>query len=143
MAQVYVKVTNRNDFPIKDSYDGIEYVMMPSPAKPTTLPLHVACHFFGISSPDDIHDTAKINYYIKKRWGWNRPEIGAERSDQLCKNMELTISIFEMREVESSDDYLPASRMDTSHEDEHEEEDSEGLKETPKRGRPPGKKDAA
>lgn len=131
--QIYIKVTNKNEFPIKDSYDGIEYVMMPAPAQPTSLPFHVAAHFFGLNTPEDIEAKDKINYFIMKRWGWNRPEIGNERAKELCDNISFSSAVYEMREVETSDEYLAAPRVDSS-----VSEPSESHDEKPKRKGWPG-----
>lgn len=138
--QVYVKVTNKNDFPIKDSYDGVEYVILPPPAKPISLPFHVAAHFFGLKTPEDIHNRKDVDYFMVKRWGWNRPEIGVDRSKQLCGNITLDVAIFEMREVETHDEHLPAPRID----DGQESSDEPQTSEQPRRlGRPPRKHEAA
>lgn len=139
--QTYVKVLNKNDFPIKDHFDGVEYVFMPG--KKTTIPFYIASHFLGIQTPEEIHDMGKISKFISKRWGWNRAEIGMSREAELCNNIVLDVAHFEMREIEHhAEDTLPVPNKDSDITGD-EDEDSEEESHSPKRGRPFGKKGAA
>lgn len=74
-----VKVTNKNDFVIREMFDGIPYVLMPK--EPVNIPYDAACHIFGVrfapgpeGHPQDGLREAIFNHVVR-RWGWNRSEI--------------------------------------------------------------------
>lgn len=75
-----VRITNRNDFVIKDKFNGVAYVFAPS--KPVECIPEVAAHIFGfrpefLSLGEEEAERA-MTTYCAKRHGWNR---AADESD--------------------------------------------------------------
>jgi len=60
-----IRVTNKNDFPITDMYDGVPYLFAPN--KPISIPVAAASHFFAW--PTD--DPKLFGLWLSKRLGWN------------------------------------------------------------------------
>jgi hypothetical protein len=60
-----IRVTNGNDFPITDMYDGVPYLF--APGKPISIPVAAAQHFFAW--PTD--DPKLFSMWVSKRHGWN------------------------------------------------------------------------
>ena len=70
MNVTHCRVTNHNEFPIDDRYDGIPYVFKPGIA--LTIPLDAAAAIFGMPVDDDgIVTFAADTAYMARRWGWN------------------------------------------------------------------------
>jgi hypothetical protein len=69
-----VKVTNKNDFVMRDRFDGSPYTFVPH--RPESIPPQAAAHFFGWPGDPEV-----MKAYTTKRFGWNRPEhIGADKT---------------------------------------------------------------
>jgi hypothetical protein len=66
-AHIRIKVTNRNDFTIRDRYDGVPYTFKPNDQ--VTVTQAVANHFFGW--PGDLEQRT---LYMAKRRGWSTKE---------------------------------------------------------------------
>jgi hypothetical protein len=66
-AHIRIKVTNRNDFTIRDRHDGVPYIFKPNDQVIVTQA--AANHFFGW--PGDLEQRT---LYMAKRWGWNTQE---------------------------------------------------------------------
>src|SRR6266404_2061188 len=78
MEATHVRVTNGNDFPIDDRFDGVPYIF--EPGKERMVPIHAAALFFGLPTDDDgvVHITLRDDEtiegngeHVKRRWGWN------------------------------------------------------------------------
>lgn len=65
----YIKVTNGNDFPISDRYDGVPYDF--EPKKPLNIPADAAYHIFGARQGASDEDMFR---HFTKRAGWNVPD---------------------------------------------------------------------
>jgi hypothetical protein len=66
-AHIRIKVTNRNDFVIRDRHDGVPYTFKPNDR--VTVTQAAANHFFGW--PGDLEQRT---LYMAKRYGWNTAE---------------------------------------------------------------------
>lgn len=91
---VQVKITNKNDFPIKDRFDNVEYVFLPD--KPVRVPLPVAAHCFGYrlwfkddgEAAEKGHENAAdgnwkaMLKYCSVRHGWNDVKKQSEGLDE-------------------------------------------------------------
>ena len=73
----------------------------------------MASHFFGLLTPEDIENRSKIDAFMSRRYGWNRPDIGHEKEKKMADNIEISIVLFEMKRVDHSE-YLPSPRVDES-----------------------------
>jgi len=65
-----VRVTNHNDFPIRDMFDGIPYVI--DAGRTEAIPSDAAHHIFGFFPGVDPRAMA---LHIQKRFGWNTPDM--------------------------------------------------------------------
>lgn len=78
-----IKVTNRNDFAIRDMYDGIPYVL--GAMEQVNVPYEAACHIFGVRfvADGEAHSLEALRdpifHHVVKRWGWNRAEVIKDR----------------------------------------------------------------
>lgn len=95
-----LRVTNRNDFPIRDRYDGVPYVFAPNES--VDLPLDAAGHILGYPAERDV-----MNLHMAKRWGWNRPEhvvidpqTRKMKFQELADNIHINVETFEIRRVD-------------------------------------------
>ena len=78
MSITNARVTNRNEFPIDDRYDGIPYLFAPN--KPVVIPLDAAAAIFGMPvDSDGVVDFAPDPAYMARRWGWNVLEKREEK----------------------------------------------------------------
>lgn len=73
----HIRVTNKNDFPITDLYDGIARTF--EPGKAVTVPLETATLFFGfpivMDEGGNAHIQIAVNHdHIKRRYGWSNVE---------------------------------------------------------------------
>lgn len=101
-----VKVTNRNDFLIRDMFDGVPYEFHPN--KPLAVPIDAANHIFGWWPPytDDEGkqhsvDPAAMKAHVIKRFGWNTPAMQTSGSAELFYNrLVITPMIYRMVPVE-------------------------------------------
>lgn len=109
-VQIFIEVTNKNDFTITDSYDGQEYIMEPNEV--CTLPFHVAAHFFGLLTPEDVGNRAHVDAYMGRRWGWNRPDLGKAEAKKRASNIKIETAVFEMRKVARDHNDLAPPRVD-------------------------------
>ncbi len=78
MEATHVRVTNGNDFPIDDRFDGVPYVF--EPGKERMIPVLAAALFFGLPVDDngvvdiEVGEDGSIvgnGEHVKRRWGWN------------------------------------------------------------------------
>lgn len=96
-----VRVTNHNNFEIRDRHDGLPYRF--KPGEPLVVPAEVAQHLFGF--PGDPEDVA---VHISRRFGWNQPkhyEACPDDPDTLLwqryvGNIRIEVEVYEMRRVE-------------------------------------------
>jgi hypothetical protein len=80
-----LRVTNRNNFTLKDRYDGIDYIFKPNES--VVIEEDAARHFFGYGAPD------KIPFLIRQGW--------AVSSDKIEEGLKiLNKFVFEMGKVE-------------------------------------------
>jgi len=72
-----VRVTNKNEFVIRDRFDGVPFTF--EPGKSVTIPPDAANHIFGWRHHGDDeapeHATNDMLVYCQKRHGWNTPDI--------------------------------------------------------------------
>jgi len=94
-----LRVINRNDFTIRDRYDGVPYEFRPD--EYVDMPLDAAAHILGY--PGEAEHRA---LHMAKRWGWNRPEHVQINPDtrkmkfqELAENIEVSVETFEIRRV--------------------------------------------
>jgi hypothetical protein len=102
-----LRVINRNEFIIRDRYDGVPYNFVPD--EYVDLPLDAAQHILGYPAERDV-----MNLHMAKRWGWNRPEhvvidphTKKMKFQELADNIRITVETFEIRRVVD-----PAARLD-------------------------------
>ena len=102
-----LRVINRNDFAIRDRYDGVPYIFTPD--EYVDLPLDAAQHILGYPADRDV-----MELHMAKRWGWNRPEhvvidpiTKRTKFQELAGNIHITVETFEIRRVVE-----PGSRLD-------------------------------
>ncbi len=108
-----IRVVNRNDFTIRDRYDGVPYVF--EPGKAVDLPPEVAEHILGY--PGEAEDMWR---HMSKRWGWNLPHHfqispeskGLTLSQLYCKNVVVSVERFELRRVTDPRAPIPADAGD-------------------------------
>lgn len=93
-----IRITNTNNFPIEERFDGILYDFKPGVA--VNMPYHAASHVFGIDFSQGI-DRERIFTHIQKRWGWNRT---TELKESRKKFDKIEMKILHMRLVEANDD---------------------------------------
>jgi hypothetical protein len=91
--QLLVKVTNTNDFPINDMYDGVQYLF--EPGKESKLPADAANHILGWTENASRRD---MFLHIQKRWGWNTPQW-ADKSQRFFDKFKITHAAFRLVEV--------------------------------------------
>lgn len=112
----YVKVTNHNDFPIDDHFDGVHYIFEPN--KSVKLPFDAACHIFGIEHPDQVSSNKdELLNFVCRRWGWNTPDILKDKQHlERFKKIKLALVSYKMVEDDDKEDDqgLPASRVESS-----------------------------
>jgi hypothetical protein len=69
-----VKVLNKNDFVMRDRFDGSPYTFQSN--VPEAIPPQAAAHFFGWPGEPEL-----MKAHTCRRFGWNRPEhIGADKT---------------------------------------------------------------
>jgi hypothetical protein len=101
-----VKVVNRNDFPISDRFDGVPYTFPEN--VPISLPIDAANHIFGWFPSVDL---SNVERHVKKRMGWNTPEMVADgRADSFYKKIEITPILYRMVPVEVDEDGEPLGK---------------------------------
>lgn len=101
-----VRVTNRNEFTIRDRFDGVLYTF--EPHRPVSVPIDAANHIFAWHPPwtDDKGERHEVERstmrtHVQKRFGWNTPEMqNADRSQRFFDNLEITPVIYRMVPVE-------------------------------------------
>lgn len=98
-----LRVINRNDFTIRDRYDGVPYVFEPNVS--VDLSLEAARHIIGYPAERDV-----MNLHMAKRWGWNRPEhvvidplTRMMKFQEYATNVHIKVETFEIRRVVDSD----------------------------------------
>lgn len=104
-----VKVVNRNDFMIRDMFDGVPYEFEPN--KPTSVPIDAAHHIFGWWPPytdqeGNRHevDQKDMKRHIMKRFGWNTPAMQAGgKADMFYEALVIQPIIYRMVPVEVDD----------------------------------------
>jgi hypothetical protein len=94
-----LRVINKNDFVIRDRYDGVPYTFTPD--EYVDLPLEAARHIIGYPAERDV-----MNLHMAKRWGWNRPEhvvvdpkTRKMKFQELADNIHVNVETFEIRRV--------------------------------------------
>lgn len=104
-AGYHIKVTNKNEFPIEDRFDGIPYVI---PAMGhCNIPYEAACHIFGVAFraeqghnlPADFRE--RMFRYVQRRWGWNRKEVLEQSKEWFAK---IETRLIALRLVEADDE---------------------------------------
>lgn len=102
-----VRVTNRNDFTIRDRVDGVPYTFVPGVG--VDVPPDVAYHLFAYpGEPEYMHA------HMARRWGWNRPEHAKmdENGDtvwqRFARNVVIEVQHYELRPVDHDPDAIPA-----------------------------------
>jgi hypothetical protein len=114
-----VKVINRNDFLIRDMFDGVAYDFHPN--RPVSIPIDAANHIFGWWPPfndDEGHrhevEPEMMKRHIMKRLGWNTPAMQQDgRSELFYKNLVVQPIFYRMVPVEVSAEAMkgrPAGR---------------------------------
>lgn len=102
-----IRVVNRNDFAIHDRFDGVPVVFEPN--KQVDLSPEVAEHIFRY--PGDTEDMYR---HMARRWGWNLPKHIAEDEHGVslwvrqCRNIEISVSRFELRPIGDPKAPIPA-----------------------------------
>lgn len=96
---VQVRIVNRNEFDIRDRYDGVWYLFPGSknpkePSKPALISPQAAGHIFGYRPwpdvPEDEIEEAMITY-CAKRHGWNTSAHHAQGLHRrYWENIEIT-----------------------------------------------------
>lgn len=98
-----IKVTNANDFPISDRFDGVPYTFLPG--RPENVPVDAAFHIFGWFRGVDPE---AMKLYVKKRFGWNTPDMLASgRSDIFYGALKFQPIMYRMIPVELDDEGKP------------------------------------
>lgn len=110
-----VKVTNGNEFTIKERYDSVDYLF--PPGKPVRVPLAVASHCFGyrpwytddrVAQTDGFEDAADANWqsmrnYCVKRQGWNTERLVKDGLDEkYFSNIEIESVVLHLVEQEEA-----------------------------------------
>lgn len=95
-----VKVTNGNDFPISDRYDGVPYVF--APGETITIPGDAAFHILGWHPGANRED---LFNHVCQRWGWNTADVLASGEDKK-RFAKLAFTPVEYRVVEQDGDEL-------------------------------------
>lgn len=117
MTATHARVTNTNEFPIEDRYDGVPVVFEPN--VPKTISLEAAALFFGMSVDDDANVTFAVDWgYFARRHGWTNVErlrdepmndmvkrITAE-SGAKCAKIKVEPIELRLREVVASEEEL-------------------------------------
>jgi len=101
-----VRVINKNDFPIRDMFDGVPYVFEPN--KPVNIPPDAANHIFAWFQPyddEDGHhhepDPARMKAHVQKRFGWNTPSLVQDsRADFFYRNLVVQPIVYRMVPME-------------------------------------------
>jgi hypothetical protein len=117
----HARVTNHNEFPIDDRYDGIPYVFKPGIA--LTIPLDAAAAIFGMPVDDDgIVTFAPDTAYMARRWGWNvlekrdEKELTSVAMERLIRETSAKIANIKVEQVSyilrevSTEENLPPPR---------------------------------
>lgn len=95
----YLRVTNRNPYPLVDRYDNRIYEFPEGETK--TIPLEAGMHMFGYS-PTATEESVKL--HCLKRYGMNRPEVLASQQHELFwANLEIVPVSMRLVEVEEDD----------------------------------------
>lgn len=75
-----VKIINRNDFVIRDMFDGVPYEFEPN--RPKAIPIDAANHIFGwfpkwtdAEGKEHEPDPVEMKRHIQRRFGWNTPDM--------------------------------------------------------------------
>lgn len=83
-----IKVTNKNDFDIRDHFEGLPYNFVKD--EPVNVPLEAMRHIFGVDFPAD-EATLKSHEFrdqafdaVARRWGWNSHD-----KNDLAKNRKI------------------------------------------------------
>lgn len=113
-----VRVTNRNEFDIEDSFDGIPYtfpgrsfaredVEKKTPLfRAITVPPEAAAHFFAYGLHATMPPKQQLQAmfeHISRRYGWNTAEREKEgRSREYFRNIDIRPVMFKL--VEDSDE---------------------------------------
>jgi hypothetical protein len=113
-AGYHIKVTNKNDFPIEDRFDGIPYLI---PAMgDCKIPYEAACHIFGVrfkaepghNLPADFRE--QMFRHVQRRWGWNRKEV-IEKSREWFGRIETKLITLRLVEADPAEkEALPEPR---------------------------------
>jgi hypothetical protein len=99
----YIRVVNRNPFPIYDRYDGIQYAF--PPLEKVTVPVDVATHIFGYK-PDASEDD--MFRHVQRRFGWNSLAMVQNEQDRMYfDNLDIKPIIYELVEVPLDRDEEP------------------------------------
>ena len=76
MAITHARITNTNEFPIEDRYDGVPFVF--EPGKAVRIPVAAAVVFFGMPVDVDGNVTWKVDAeamaHFSRRHGWTNIE---------------------------------------------------------------------
>lgn len=102
-----VMVTNKNRFPIRDRFDGREYVFVPD--YPTEVPIDAANHIFGwfpqwTDENDVIHkpDPVAMRLHLQRRWGWNTQKM-EDKADIFFDKIEIKAVQYRMVPIEDEE----------------------------------------
>ena len=119
-----VRVSNRNQFAIKDRHDGVPYDF--PPGESVVIPTEAAIHIFGWPGDEEF-----MAQYMARRFGWNRPEYFKIPKDEqsaqelgvpfpsyrlpwqeLTRNVRLAVEKYEIRRVRAPEEPIPAEEAD-------------------------------
>lgn len=95
MNATHVRVTNENDFPITEHWDGIPYTL--EPGKTRDIPVEAAAVIFGFSSDDNgvvnlgTNGVVAPNYdHMQRRWGWNT--VVRRKDEEMAEAVERSMA---------------------------------------------------
>lgn len=121
-AATHARVTNLNDFPLEDRYDGVPLIFEPD--VPKVISLEAAALFFGFPVDDEGNVTFAVDHgYLARRWGWNVLErqddkeslrVATERmlrqAAERCGKVKVEPVSYTLREVVQGEEELPPPR---------------------------------
>lgn len=114
-----IKVTNKNNFDIRDYFDGIPYTFAED--TPINVPLDAMEHIFGVHFPADeailkSHEWRQEAFLaVSRRWGWNshdQDKLAANR--KTFNNIIFTPIIMQQVELVAKANDMPEPREQKS-----------------------------
>ena len=123
MTATHARVTNGNDFPIEDRYDGIPVTF--EPGVPKVVGLEAAALFFGFPVDDEGNVTFAVDWgYFARRHGWTNmvprkdeplndmfQRITASSAEK-CSKVKVEPVAYTLREVVQGEEELPPPRAE-------------------------------